>query len=144
MKILQHDGSIAEVETDLSAIRHTCSHVLAQAVKRLYPETKLAIGPSIDKGFYYDVDLGDVDPFVNIHFRKNVRMDFADDPDLMTVGAENIRATPGVEIFRLRTLVFYNNPKSTEDIVQNVFDRIIVLSVTVKRDRKFFFFFGQN
>jgi len=35
---------------------HTCSHVLAQAVKRLYPEVKLAIGPSIDKGFYYDMD----------------------------------------------------------------------------------------
>ena len=35
---------------------HTCSHVLAQAVKRLWPETKLAIGPSIDNGFYYDLD----------------------------------------------------------------------------------------
>ena len=35
---------------------HTCSHVLAQAVKRLHPEVKLAIGPSIDNGFYYDLD----------------------------------------------------------------------------------------
>ena len=35
---------------------HTCSHVLAQAVKRLYPDVKLAIGPSIDSGFYYDFD----------------------------------------------------------------------------------------
>ena len=35
---------------------HTCSHILAQAVKRLYPEVKLAIGPSIDNGFYYDLD----------------------------------------------------------------------------------------
>ena len=35
---------------------HTCSHVMAQAVKRLYPEVKLAIGPSIDNGFYYDMD----------------------------------------------------------------------------------------
>ncbi|MBQ7566661.1 MAG: threonine--tRNA ligase, partial [Oscillospiraceae bacterium] len=35
---------------------HTCSHVLAQAVKRLYPEVKLAIGPAIDGGFYYDFD----------------------------------------------------------------------------------------
>ena len=35
---------------------HTCSHVLAQAVKRLYPEFKLAIGPAIDNGFYYDID----------------------------------------------------------------------------------------
>ena len=35
---------------------HTCSHVLAQAVKRLWPDTKLAIGPAIDNGFYYDLD----------------------------------------------------------------------------------------
>lgn len=40
----------------LSALRHTASHVLAEAVKRLYPEAKLAIGPSIDTGFYYDFD----------------------------------------------------------------------------------------
>ncbi len=37
-------------------LRHTASHILAQAVKRLYPETKLAIGPAIDNGFYYDFD----------------------------------------------------------------------------------------
>ena len=35
---------------------HTCSHVLAQAVKRLWPSTKLAIGPAIENGFYYDLD----------------------------------------------------------------------------------------
>ena len=35
---------------------HTCSHVLAQAMKRLHPEVKLAIGPSIENGFYYDFD----------------------------------------------------------------------------------------
>ena len=39
---------------------HTCSHVLAQAVKRLWPEVKLAIGPSIDGGFYYDLDAEDL------------------------------------------------------------------------------------
>ena len=38
------------------AYRHTASHVLAQAVKRLYPDTKLAIGPAIENGFYYDFD----------------------------------------------------------------------------------------
>ena len=38
------------------AFWHTASHILAQAVKRLYPEAKLAIGPAIDNGFYYDID----------------------------------------------------------------------------------------
>ena len=40
----------------LRTIRHTCSHVMAEAVKRLFPEAKLAIGPSIDTGFYYDFE----------------------------------------------------------------------------------------
>jgi len=43
-------------EAGKAAYRHTTSHVLAEAVKRLYPETKLAIGPSIDTGFYYDFE----------------------------------------------------------------------------------------
>lgn len=46
----------ANDKAGLSALRHTASHVLAEAVKRLYPEAKLAIGPSIDTGFYYDFD----------------------------------------------------------------------------------------
>ncbi|MBE5846128.1 MAG: threonine--tRNA ligase [Lachnospiraceae bacterium] len=57
MKQLLSDGQVVEIEEDeVRVVRHTCSHVLAQAVKRLYPETKLAIGPSIDTGFYYDFD----------------------------------------------------------------------------------------
>ena len=60
MKVIMHDGSIAEYsfedEIGRGALRHTASHILAQAVKRLYPETKLAIGPSIKDGFYYDFD----------------------------------------------------------------------------------------
>lgn len=48
-------------EAGKAAYRHTASHVLAQAVKRLYPEAKLAIGPSIDTGFYYDFDMESLD-----------------------------------------------------------------------------------
>ena len=60
MKVIFHDGSVCEhsfdEEVGRGALRHTASHILAQAVKRLYPETKLAIGPSIKDGFYYDFD----------------------------------------------------------------------------------------
>ena len=45
-----------------AAFRHTTSHIMAQAIKRLYPETKLAIGPSIADGFYYDVDRDFAEP----------------------------------------------------------------------------------
>lgn len=60
MKIKMSDGSVREAdfakEPGRSAFRHTTAHILAQAVKRLYPNTKCAIGPSIADGFYYDFD----------------------------------------------------------------------------------------
>lgn len=54
-KIKLHGGKTAEVEE--SMLWHSSSHILAQAVKRLFPEAKLAIGPSIENGFYYDFDV---------------------------------------------------------------------------------------
>ncbi|MBE6517633.1 MAG: threonine--tRNA ligase [Thermoplasmata archaeon] len=56
MKALFSDGRVEEVEDELPVIRHTASHIMAQAVQRLFPGTKLAIGPAIDDGFYYDFD----------------------------------------------------------------------------------------
>ena len=56
MKALYNDGSVKECEDELSVLRHTASHIMAQAVLRLFPGTKLAIGPAIDDGFYYDFD----------------------------------------------------------------------------------------
>ena len=60
MKIKMRDGSILEAgfeeELGRNAFRHTTAHILAQAVKRLYPTAKCAIGPSIAEGFYYDFD----------------------------------------------------------------------------------------
>ena len=56
MKALYNDGSVRETEDELSVLRHTASHILAQAVLRLFPGTKLAIGPAIDDGIYYDFD----------------------------------------------------------------------------------------
>ena len=49
----------AKDEKGLAALRHSASHVMAQAIKRLYPEAKLAIGPSIADGFYYDIDFAE-------------------------------------------------------------------------------------
>ena len=43
----------------LSVLNHSCAHLLAQAVKHLYPEAKFWVGPVISEGFYYDIDLGD-------------------------------------------------------------------------------------
>ena len=56
MKALYADGSVRETDDELPVIRHTASHVMAQAVQRLWPGTKLAIGPAIDDGYYYDFD----------------------------------------------------------------------------------------
>ena len=46
-------------DKDLSVLNHSCAHLLAQAVKHLYPQAKFWVGPVIDDGFYYDIDLGD-------------------------------------------------------------------------------------
>ncbi|ADQ67100.1 threonyl-tRNA ligase [Halogeometricum borinquense DSM 11551] len=61
-----HDGAQVVIVTDqsdeyLRVLRHTAAHVFAQALQRLYPEAKLAIGPSTDEGFYYDVTNVDLD-----------------------------------------------------------------------------------
>ena len=48
------------LDENLQIVRHSCAHVMAEAVLHLYPNTKIAIGPAIDTGFYYDFDFGDV------------------------------------------------------------------------------------
>ena len=62
MKVIYNDGRVDQCapEEELHVIRHTAAHILAQAVKRLYPGAHFAYGPATDKGFYYDVDLGEV------------------------------------------------------------------------------------
>ena len=62
MKAVYFDGTVKECEDaaeQLHIIRHTAAHVMAQAIKRLYPHADFAYGPATEKGFYYDVDLGD-------------------------------------------------------------------------------------
>ena len=59
----EHTLNILTFDSDegKAAFRHTASHVLAQAIKRLYPDAKCAIGPSIEEGFYYDFDIAPLD-----------------------------------------------------------------------------------
>lgn len=61
MKVIERDGTVKECEPqqELHVLRHTAAHVMAQAIKRLYPEADFAYGPATERGFYYDVDLGD-------------------------------------------------------------------------------------
>ncbi len=61
MKVIYPDGRVEECaeEDELHVIRHTAAHIMAQAIKRIYPEADFAYGPANEKGFYYDVDLGD-------------------------------------------------------------------------------------
>ena len=62
MKVIYNDNKINVLEgsEELQVIRHTAAHILAQAVKRLYPQAAFGYGPSTEKGFYYDIDLGDI------------------------------------------------------------------------------------
>ncbi len=64
MKVQQHDGSIIEMDKSsaeaLEVLNHSTSHLLAQAVKALYPNALFGFGPAIENGFYYDIDFGDI------------------------------------------------------------------------------------
>lgn len=64
IKIIDKDGVIKEYDEKdivaLQTLRHTASHVMAQAIKRIYKNAKLSIGPFIDNGFYYDIDFGGI------------------------------------------------------------------------------------
>ena len=61
MKIIYKDGHVAECpeEEELHVLRHSAAHIMAQAIKRLFPEAQFAFGPATQNGFYYDVDLGE-------------------------------------------------------------------------------------
>ena len=61
MKVIYNDGTVdvCPVEQELEVLRHSAAHIMAQAVKRLYPEAIFAYGPANEKGFYYDIDLGE-------------------------------------------------------------------------------------
>jgi len=58
---IDHDASVAIItakdDEGLEILRHSCAHLLGHAIKQLYPDAKMAIGPTIDNGFYYDIDL---------------------------------------------------------------------------------------
>ncbi|BDF05198.1 threonine--tRNA ligase [[Clostridium] hylemonae] len=72
MKVSMKDGSVQDLtfadEVGQEAFRHTTSHILAQAVKRLYPDTKLAIGPAVKDGYYYDFEFSF--PFTTEHLAE--------------------------------------------------------------------------
>ena len=62
MKVVYNNGNVdvcPEAE-ELEVLRHSAAHIMAGAIKRLYPNAKFAYGPATEKGFYYDVDLGDI------------------------------------------------------------------------------------
>ena len=61
MKVIYNNGTVGEAlpEEELHILRHSAAHIMAQAISRLFPHAKFAYGPANEKGFYYDVDLGD-------------------------------------------------------------------------------------
>ena len=61
MKVLYNDGHVAEcpAEEEVHVLRHSAAHIMAQAIKRLYPQADFGYGPATDNGFFYDVDFGE-------------------------------------------------------------------------------------
>ncbi|MBU4251701.1 MAG: threonine--tRNA ligase [Candidatus Omnitrophica bacterium] len=83
---------------DLDTLRHSCSHVLAEAVKKLWPEAKLAIGPAIEDGFYYDFDKKE--PFSNedlLNIEQEMQKIIARDDPFLREELDKIKA---IELFK--------------------------------------------
>ncbi len=81
MKIINRDGTVTDCpESDeLEVIRHSAAHILAQAVKRLYPKARFGYGPATERGFHYDIDFGDASisdddlPIIEAEMKKIVK-----------------------------------------------------------------------
>ena len=91
MKIINRDGSVSDCpqEEELQVIRHTAAHILAQAVKRLYPGARFGYGPATERGFHYDIDFGDESiseddlPVIEAEMKKIVKENIALHPSIM-------------------------------------------------------------
>ena len=91
MKIINRDGSVSDCpqEEELQVIRHTAAHILAQAVKRLYPDARFGYGPATERGFHYDIDFGDESiseddlPVIEAEMKKIVKENIALHPSIM-------------------------------------------------------------
>ena len=91
MKIVYKDGTVDECPADLEleVIRHSAAHIMAQAVKRLYPEADFGYGPATEKGFYYDIDMGDTKlsveelPAIEDEMRKIVKENLPIKPSIL-------------------------------------------------------------
>ncbi len=61
MKVIYNDGSVGvcDESEELSVLRHSAAHIMAEAIKNIYPDARFAYGPATEKGFYYDIDLGE-------------------------------------------------------------------------------------
>lgn len=98
MKVIYQNGVVDQCpETEeLEVLRHSAAHIMAQAIKRLYPEAKFAYGPATEKGFYYDVDLGEVKltdddlPTIEAEMKKIVKENLPIKPEILP-RAEAIR-----------------------------------------------------
>ncbi len=98
MKVIYQNGVVDQCPEaeELEVIRHSAAHIMAQAIKRLYPEAKFAYGPATEKGFYYDVDLGEVKltdddlPAIEAEMKKIVKENLPIKPEILP-RAEAIR-----------------------------------------------------
>ncbi len=98
MKVIYQNGVVDQCPEgeELEVLRHSAAHIMAQAIKRIYPEAKFAYGPATEKGFYYDVDLGEVKltdddlPAIEAEMKKIVKENLPIKPEILP-RAEAIR-----------------------------------------------------
>ena len=104
------------VDEKLQTVRHSCAHVMAQAIKRIFPGTKIAIGPAIDNGFYYDFDFPEGKKITESDFaavEKEMRKILAGNFDFVR---KEVSKEEALKIFRALT------PTQQQDILDKLTD----------------------
>lgn len=101
----------------LNILNHSCAHLLAQTIKRLYPNSLFWVGPVIEEGFYYDIDLGDIviseEDLVNI------------EQEMKNIANENI-AIERIEISKSYALEMFKNDPYKIDLINNMDDNSVI------------------
>lgn len=101
----------------LSILNHSCAHLLAHAVKNLYPNAKFWVGPVIDEGFYYDIDLGDI---------KITEDDLGKITKEMKKISKNNRLIRRIELTKEEALAMFHEDPYKVDLIENMEDEMAI------------------
>ena len=126
LRPINNDSTLELITIDnplaLEALNHSCSHLLASAVKRLYPDAQFGVGPAIEEGFYYDINPGEGIKIVEDDLEKI-------EAEMKKIVSENVNFTRR-ELTKEEALEFFSYDKYKVEIINDLEDGVIISAYT--------------